>query len=269
MPTEIWILESLPAGDTQTGTLLRDAILERAPDSKRTLSVHHRTAINTSELLATFDEITASVKEGNYPILHVEAHGNEKGLGLANGEIISWKDLSAPLIRLNELLRAQLIVTVAACSGGHMARTAAEADRAPFLALLGPSTEIWDNELYADYCQFYFEYDKTRSITKARWAMNAFKTATQDYYFSTAMNIFTQLAQYGNGQSESPEDRRKRMAEIAKRMAAKDPAIDVREMEALLIERYPDQRGVNLVLWNRFMFIDMYPENSQIFPFPT
>lgn len=268
MSTEIWILESLPAGDTQTGTLLRDAILERAPDSKKTLSVYHRTAVNTSELLATFDEISASVTDGNYPILHIEAHGNEEGLGLANGEIIGWKDLSAPLIRLNELLRAQLIVTVAACSGGLMARTAAESVRAPFLAVLGPSTEIWDNELYADYCQFYFEYDKTRSITKARWAMNSFKTATQDYYFSTAMNIFTQFAHYRNAQPESPGDRRKRMIEIAKRMAAKDPTIDVQEMEALLVEQFPDQRAFDLDLWNRFMFIDRYPENSHTFPFP-
>ncbi len=268
MPIEIWILESLPAGDTQTGTLLRDAILERAPASKQVINVHHRAPFGGPEFMAVFDEITASVARGNYPILHLEAHGNEDGLGLANGELIEWKALSAPLVRLNDLLKAQLIITVAACSGGHMARTAAESVRAPFLAVLGPSTEIWDNELYADYCQFYFEFDRTRSVVNARWALNAYKIAEQDYYFSTAMNIFTQFAQYRNAQPESPKERRARMAKIAARTAAKDPSIDASEMEALLVAQFPEPGAYDLQLWNIFMFIDKYPENARIFPFP-
>lgn len=268
MRTEIWILESLPAGHTQTGNLLRETILQRAPESKLPIMVYHRTPFDRSEFFVQFNEITDSVKNGNHPILHVEAHGNEDGLGLASGEMITWKDLSAPLVELNKLLRGQLIVTVAACFGGYMARTAAESVRAPFLAVLGPSTEIWDNELYADYCQFYFEYDRTRSVTKARWAMNASKTATQDYYFSTALNIFTQFAQYRNAQTESPAERKERMAEIAKRMAEKDPTINVHELEELLVEKFPKPQAFDLELWRIFMFIDLYPDNSRIFPFP-
>jgi hypothetical protein len=215
-----------------------------------------------------FDEITDSVQNGNYPILHIEAHGDEDGLGLSSGENIDWPELSAPLVALNELLRGLLIITVAACSGGHMAITAAQSERAPFLAVLGPSTKIWDNELYADYCQFYFEYDKTRSITKARWAMNAFKTAPQDYYFSTALNIFTQVKLRSNARTETPIEYKERMGQLAQRMAEKNPTIDARELKETLLKKYPNSRAYYQVLWDKFMLIDLYPGNAKIFPFP-
>lgn len=173
MTTEVWILESLRTNDKKTGSLLGKAILDRDPCSGRSIKVEHRQPSNSVEFFENLSEIVTSAANGNFSILHIEAHGSADCLQLSDNSIVRWVDLSAPLIEINEHLRGNLIVTVAACSGANMAITALHSVRSPFLAVVGPAETIYDNELLADYTEFFFEFDKTRSITKAR-ALNAF-----------------------------------------------------------------------------------------------
>lgn len=268
MQTQLWILESLRPDDAKTGRRLRDAVLDRDPLSKNGIRVHFRAPENRKEFLSCLEEIFVAANEGGYPVLHIEAHGGEDCLQLSNDEIIKWDELSVPMVKINDRLKGNLLVTVAACSGAHMAQTVLSSMRAPFLALVGPGTTLLDSELLKDYTEFYFEFDKTRSLTKARWALNAFRTAENNYYCSTARDSFVQI--YGSRMSLnlSVEEQNRRIEELVTRLTSSDSTCDTDTARAAASKIIGDPKEFVRRAWEQFVFIDRYPENVELFPFP-
>jgi hypothetical protein len=85
------------------------------------------------------------------PVLHLEAHGDENGLGGPDGnggmQLLSWDELTEPLQRLNLETCCNLIVVVAACIGFAGIKALVRGPRAPAIALVGPDASIMDSNL--------------------------------------------------------------------------------------------------------------------------
>lgn len=269
MGIEIWIIESLRPGDLTTGTLLANEILKRDVAIKKGLQVKLRTPKNVKEFNDCLNDVLQSAAAGCHTILHIEAHGDENGLQLANNDLIDWPDLSLPLAEINEVMKGWLVVTVAACSGGHMARTVLNTTRAPFLALVGPPETIGDFDLLHDYTEFYLEFDKTRSLTKARWALNSFTDSEQIYFFTTNRSCFVQLFEERITEKLSPKEQARRITKLASTLAT--PSASPEERSAAHIaatEVVGNPREFAFRAWRQFVFADKYPENLDLFPFP-
>jgi hypothetical protein len=83
---------------------------------------------------------------GRAPVLHIETHGDEHGIG--TGEGIDWPDLMEEMIPLNRLTRLNLVVILAACEGFFGVQML-QPDRraAAFRGLIGPRRSVTAGEL--------------------------------------------------------------------------------------------------------------------------
>lgn len=268
MAKEVWILESLRTDDRKTGKELQQAILKGESPLRHSITTNFYTPSSRTEFLSALDQILSSAGTGKLPILHIEAHGDEAGLQFSNDDIIDWADLSKPLIAINDQLKGNFVVTVAACSGAYLARTVLHSMRAPFFAVLGPGSTLTDSELIEDYAEFYSELNKTHSITKARWALNAYKTYNETYFFSTAPYMFAELYREKWSKKLSQNEINQSIKHLADRLCESSPELDVNKAKEVAKQVLSNSRRFVQNAWEIFMFIDKYPENRDLFEFP-
>lgn len=209
-----------------------------------------------------------TVSFDNLPILHIEAHGNDKSIEFSNDKFLSWEELSIPLTRIHEKLRGQLIITVAACAGAYLASTAFHSVRAPYFAVLGPSTTINAGPLLDDYKKFYLEFDKTRSLKRARWALNAFKESTVPYFFTTASEAVYQSMKDKHSPNLRTSESTERIEDLVKRLTRSYPTLDVEAEREAASKVILNPRMYVRKSWELFFFIDKYPENTKLFEYP-
>jgi hypothetical protein len=123
-----------------------------------------------------------AIKEHNKaPILHISMHGNDEGVGLTDGEFVSWDDLRKELTPLLNNMQGGLLICMSSCYGGSGCRMAMheEADH-PFWALVGNSeAALWSDAAVA-YITFYHLFFKGVGVEDAVAAM---KVASGDGNF--------------------------------------------------------------------------------------
>jgi hypothetical protein len=117
------------------------------------------------------------------PILHFSAHGNSEGIGLTNGEFVSWSDLGKFLEPAHQLFDAgPLLICLSACesaSGMRMAMT--HGPERPFWALVSHMGKPSWSDCAVGYIVFYNRFFKDTPIDTAVQAM---KDATGDPNFA-------------------------------------------------------------------------------------
>lgn len=116
------------------------------------------------------------------PILHISAHGNEEGLGLTNGEIVTWNELKDRLIVLNEYFQNELILCMSSCKGLSACRMAMriEDDQYPFLGMIGNDESPTWSETAIGFATFYHHLRRGSNINNA---LNAMKVASGNNRF--------------------------------------------------------------------------------------
>ena len=115
--TNVWIVEWLPPNDRPTGRLLHDWMMERRPGWSAYYSCK-----NKAQVIHSIERATVRAQQSEMvPVLHLEAHGDEVGLGGPDeggrSELLTWEELTAPLQELNLATRCNLVIFVAACTG--------------------------------------------------------------------------------------------------------------------------------------------------------
>lgn len=229
MGAEIWIIESLRPGDRTTGSLLSSKIKNSDAALTRQLQVKLLTPKSLKEFSDCLNDVLQSAAAGNHPILHIEAHGNENGLQLTNDDLIDWPDLSVPLAKINDMMRGWLVVTT----------------------------------------EFYIEFCKTRSLTKAMWALNSFGASKRNYFFTTHRSCFVQLFEERITEKISSMERSQRIARLASTLVAASATpeeISAAHHAATKVVDNPTESAFRA--WRQFVFADKYPENLDLFPFP-
>lgn len=164
--TNVWIIEWLSAQDRRTGKLLHDWLQER-----RSGWAAYSPCSSKAEVLSAIERATLRAQQSNMiPLLHLEAHGNETGLGGPNGiggnELLSWDELTEPLQRLNLATQCNLLVFVAACTGFAGIKAFYRGPRAPAVALIGPDSTVAAANLLWGTKEFYRRYmDESPRLT--------------------------------------------------------------------------------------------------------
>jgi hypothetical protein len=149
----IHILQSLQPGDWNTGLhLLR--FIEDLPDAYGHVRYKPvETAVDLfNALLEIRDEL---ITTGQIPLIHIEAHGDIKGLRLTSGDVVEWKDLKEVLTEINIACQANLLVAVAACLGENLVSMARLHEPAPFWGCIGPRGEEQSGTLHDNFKRFY------------------------------------------------------------------------------------------------------------------
>lgn len=190
------------------------------------------------------------------PMLH-------KGFQLADGSLADWEELKLPITELNVATRLNLMIAVAACTGGALSKVVSVSDRAPFWGLIGPTKILTAAELEKAYCALYLTLLSTKSSAKAVEAMDA---ATKPGLFlrTTSQGLFEKVwTGYKKEHSsvEALEVRAERMKENFKQLPDKPPlSVDV--FKNLLVNHEPTVfercRATSFLC-------DLFPEHSSRF----
>ena len=145
--SKIAILQSLPDGEISTGRKLFEDLDTLNTVKDIGLEIKFYNICTSKEFIYVIFSLIAEAKKSEMiPILHIEAHGtpDRKGIVLASGEVVTWKELKDPLMQLNEATKNNLIVVLASCWGGYLMEilTPVHKAKAPCWGLIGPSDKI-------------------------------------------------------------------------------------------------------------------------------
>jgi hypothetical protein len=189
---KLWIIESLADGELKTGTRLHDDLFHSIKEEHPNLIVSLEKPTSKDEFIHCLKVIHQDVVENkNYPLIHLECHGCENGLGLSNKEIIEWGEIRDLLIKINFACEINLLVVVAACKGAYLIHTATQLDRAPFYAIVGSEQEMKAGEIQADFTEFYKSFFQSLNGNEAIEALNRqAKKTNRIYHFVGAEILF-------------------------------------------------------------------------------
>ncbi|MCI5179190.1 MAG: hypothetical protein D3911_07695 [Candidatus Electrothrix sp. AW3_4] len=153
--TNIWIIEWLPTDEKHTGQLLHEWMQERRSGWSK-----YSECKSSAEVLSSIKDATdLAERTGMIPVLHLESHGDEKGLwgpdGKGNMELLQWYHLNEPFQKLNQATRCNLVIVVAACIGFAGIKALVRGPIAPAIALVGPDAEISPDNLLSGTKEFY------------------------------------------------------------------------------------------------------------------
>jgi len=152
----LYVLESLTPKEPKTGTelyhYLKPKIAKLGYGCKRYQPIYK--SILDDYLDGIYNDV---VKEGYSPIIHMEMHGDEKGLILESGDIVTWGKLSDKLREINKACGNNLLLTFAVCEGAYFFRAINIMKIAPCWGFIGP----WEKEpgyILSDKFKHFYDY---------------------------------------------------------------------------------------------------------------
>ncbi len=236
-PTNLWIVEWLPSNEQCTGRLLHEWIQERRVG----WSVYSKCASKQAVLSSIERATNRSENSRMIPVLHLEAHGDENGLGGPddNGgeESLMWQELTEPLQELNLVTRCNLIVVVASCVGYAGIKLFDKGPRAPAIALIGPDAPIISSRLLSATKEIYRRLMDDENPNIDEILISASREAGGVSFEPEPFTVFAYET----------------LAELLINLMRKDHKH--KQVKQNLIQE----------MWDKMFMIDLYPENREKF----
>lgn len=263
------IIESLPAGEILTGRNLFDELEPMGLMSKPQVTTEYTSVETANELrvklAAIRDEVLAT---GRTPILQLETHGNNQGVGMASGEFVPWATLRPWLTEVNEATGLNLFVLLSACNGADLVQVVRPIERAAVLALIGPKRAMLPSELQGAFIAFYGTMFAATDATVAWKAMNdvidpnktTFAVFLAKFNFRYIMHNF--LTTYC---TEDALANRERRLEAEALQGGFPPDFIEAQRPAMKAYLRDFQAHFDRTKTHHF-FIDRYPDNASRFP---
>jgi hypothetical protein len=268
-PTIIWIIEWLPLSEQKrTGLELYEWLKERQILSP----IYHR-CTNKVDVLSSIEQATNYVQEtGVIPVLHIEAHGDKKGLkgpGAGGGsDYLFWKELADPLQKINFKTRGNLLLIIAACTGFAAITSCFKGPFAPFAAMVGPASEIAPFSLLHATKELYRRLaDKKANFSEM--AENASKEAgtvtfEPESFALLAFESFAESLIY----SQRPEQQKLQFERVRQRLE-QETLLSVEEIDWRMAVMSPRPLALRKQeqqnMWDKMFMIDIFPENRMKF----
>ena len=111
----IYILQSLPHGEKQTGSRLHEDIEALIVGTGKNFQAFLREIQTRQDFFDTLSEIADAVSAGVRPILQIECHGSENKDGLilctpTSESFVSWDEMRKAIIPINNLSEPTLTI---------------------------------------------------------------------------------------------------------------------------------------------------------------
>jgi hypothetical protein len=262
---QILVLDSIPTGECNTAKRLFEDLETYASAYSPSPAVRYLRVESGDELIQCILKCRKDADEQDIvPMLHIECHGDEDGFQFADGSLADWEELKLPITELNIATRLNLMIAVAACTGGALAKVVRMSDRAPFWGLIGPTKTLTAGELEKAYRALYLTLLSTKSPAKAVHAMDA-ATTPGLFWRTTSQGIFEKVwAGYKKEycSAEALEVRAKRMRERLEQ-TSHTPLPTTDQLKSRLVNHEPKSFER---FRDTFFMCDLFPEHSSRFP---
>lgn len=165
------VIESLRKPAQLTGTDLFETTIAPAVLSQNAFAEIHRVS-NRKEFFKALESASKLAHDGHSSILHLEMHGDQRGLQLTSSEMIEWSELAPSLSSINEQTKMNLLVVAATCHGWHLSDVLRPVDRAPAWGVIGPPDSVQNYDLYPAMQRFYATLWRRLNLREALNAAN-------------------------------------------------------------------------------------------------
>jgi hypothetical protein len=262
----IVIIESLRINDIPTGTQLFYQVLQPWAQTHGPFHVELRSANSRSAFLAILDAIRSDFfVKGHCPLIHIEAHGDENGLELGNGETIDWEELRDRFTDLNRLSRFNLVIFMAMCCGWWFSRTLTPMKPSPCWGVIGPTETVDEAPLLDAASAFYTELLTSLNAWKAVATMNQQAPAnTWTYLLESAEVMYGRVCATYTRHNAAPEEIEARIddivAEVVRRSGYNLAVAHSARVDARRLLSNP--KDVYVHFYRSFFMLDDIPENS-------
>jgi len=259
-------VQSLSEGEMHTGTRLHEDLETLDVWHNRGLNPELRNIPSKDDLMNLLRDLKEEARlSAQWPVLHIEVHGNRDGIVLASGDFISWQELKIPLIELNIATRNNLLVVLSACYGAYLTKTIIPTDRAPCWGLVGPHEEMSAGALLSSFQEFYSELFATGNGDQALKRLNdAVRSENLSYLFSQCESFFKMVYKAYFRDYFSPKALKLRAGELYKR--AKEmggtPKLSPGEIKRKLLQEKEPSFEKHC---EQFFMYDLYRENRKRF----
>jgi len=219
-----------------------------------------------AELFRLLRFIAEAARVGNHhPIVHIEAHGGEDGLALADGDYVAWSDLTPILTEINVACKNNLVVVAMLCFGWNLTVSLMPSDRAPVFMLIGPPKPMDSGPLLDSTRRFYQALLSELDVNRALTAMNdglpfdewPLKPATAEILYCRVFRQY--LADFAS--ESSLQDRENQLVA----QLASSRGLSLLEAAALRLEvrrDLKDHRGAYERHRQRFLMLDLFPDDQ-------
>lgn len=259
------IIDSVPEDEEQTAVWLRDVIVQP-------LAIEHGIGIayvrveNRRELLSAMSELALITRNiGLAPIVHLEGHGTEAGMQLANRDLVPWAEMTPWLRDLNRACRMNLLAVMSMCHGWHLVSQLQPVDQAPVWALIGPVEETLPARLQEAFQAFYPELLNALDARAALEAMNAKRSATKwELRIEVAELMFCKIWRRYERQLCTADGLKARQDSVVTQMV-RHAGYDLRVAlyARPLAQQYLENTEKSFAQFRRsFLMLDLFPDNE-------
>lgn len=263
--SSVFIIESLPANEVQTGTQLSGYI--KGLDLPNGVELHLCRLDSGDQLIALLNDILSKAEVGTIPIIHFETHGTFDGRGLvtANLDVVPWSDISKVLLCINIATRFNLVVFVAACNGGYFLEEMKIIAPTPCYALVAPTDEVNPGEIMGATRDFYRILLSTADATKAVASIEKQQIQQGRWFARWAENWYRMVVINHIQAYCTPKALKERAREMRATASTQGLASDMGQLKKQL----KASTRVDLVgkYFDRFFCTDVIPENVQRFEY--
>lgn len=167
----IYVIESLPRGESRTGKELHQH-LKHLGFQVDGLQSRYEEVNSRKAFVKLLHRVQQEIGKARIPFLHLEIHGNAKGLSFANGDDIEWEALHQHLRRLNVATQNNLVVSFAACRAAGTYFDIDPMMPAPFLGVIAPLANVSVEEVEEGFPAFFVELFRSFDLPAAVDALN-------------------------------------------------------------------------------------------------
>lgn len=199
----VYVLESLRPGDLKTGAQLFDELI--FPRAVRMgIEAEYKPVHSRRDLISVIRLILSATAHSNHrPIIHLETHGTEEGIQLADGEVVPWRSIIPLLREINLASENNLIVVAMACRGWYLTGSLLPSERAPLFMLVGPPEIVSAGDLAQATRRFYGGVLTDLEVNSGLNAMNEnrpysqwlWKPATAEILFCRSFRNYVEVCQ--------------------------------------------------------------------------
>lgn len=165
---KLFIIESVKDNELHIGTHIVEELDSTVRTTGHGLALWKvRTAPEFLGAMRAIYEQVDRLEPKTYPLLHIDAHGNDEGIWLSTGDLVPWEDFADICRALNIACENNLVVVSNVCHGIHAVTHVDITRVTPFFALLGPGGKVAQGKMDA-ISLFYKQLIATGDIMEAQ-----------------------------------------------------------------------------------------------------